>query len=265
NGSGGLYGTYFSYSPFTTIVDPVVGYRYQLDSELKTARQAQLRSDTERKLSVTTPNMKEKAADMEKLTGEFKAAAAAMAREHAASAEKLQGELRVLSRASGAQPALAGSPAAPGLFGGVLTTSLVGQPKYESRTENLGMQNIEGVEAEGTRKITVIPAGAIGNERQIEIVYETWFSKDLQLIVKSNHSDPRFGEQTYRLTNIVRTEPDPSHFSLPTGYRVITESPSVYTIKSKTEGDLGKAVTAPKIVRVTTKPAPAVVIEKPNP
>ena len=95
--------------------------------------------------------------------------------------------------------------------------------KWETRKEDLGVQNFEGVDAEGTRTITTIPADAIGNERPIEIVYERWYSKELQMIVYSKHSDPRFGEQTYRLTNINRNEPDPSLFQVPNSYRIERE------------------------------------------
>jgi len=94
--------------------------------------------------------------------------------------------------------------------------------KWETRTEELGEQSIEGVNARGTRTITTIPAGAIGNERPIETVYEKWYSPDLQMIVYSKHSDPRFGEQTYRLTNINRTEPDSSLFQVPSGYKKVS-------------------------------------------
>ena len=102
--------------------------------------------------------------------------------------------------------------------------------KWETHTEQLGVQNIEGVDCEGTRTVTTIPADAIGNERPIEIVYERWYSKDLQMIVYSKHSDPRFGEQTYRLTNINRSEPDPSLFEVPSGYKIISGSPRVYKL-----------------------------------
>ena len=100
----------------------------------------------------------------------------------------------------------------------------VGNSKWETRTEQLGMQNFDGVDAEGTRTITTIPADAIGNERPIEIVYERWYSKELQIIVYSRHLDPRFGEQTYRLTNINRSEPDPSLFQVPTSYRIVNQT-----------------------------------------
>ena len=87
-------------------------------------------------------------------------------------------------------------------------------------TEQLGKQTIEGVEAEGTRTTTTIPAGEIGNERPIEIVSERWYSPELQLIVMSRHSDPRTGETTYKLTNINRAEPAKSLFEVPAGYTI---------------------------------------------
>ena len=91
------------------------------------------------------------------------------------------------------------------------------------KTEQLGTRDFEGVTAEGTRTLTTLPAGSIGNERDIEIVYERWYSKDLQLIVYSRHSDPRFGEQIYRLTNISRSEPDRSLFIVPPDYKITSE------------------------------------------
>ena len=55
----------------------------------------------------------------------------------------------------------------------------------------------------GTRTTTTIAAGSIGNEQPIQIVSEQWFSPDLKVLVMTKHSDPRSGETTYRLTNIV--------------------------------------------------------------
>ena len=92
--------------------------------------------------------------------------------------------------------------------------------------EQLGKQNIEGVEAEGTRTTVTIPAGEIGNERPIEIVSERWYSPELQLVVMTRHSDPRFGETTYKLTNINRTEPAKSLFEVPSDY-TIKEGPGI--------------------------------------
>jgi hypothetical protein len=93
-----------------------------------------------------------------------------------------------------------------------------------SRVESLGARDFDGVATEGTRTVTTIPAGAIGNERPIEMVYERWYSKELQLIVYSRHYDPRFGEQTYRLINLSRGEPDRSLFTVPADYKLVSES-----------------------------------------
>ena len=90
----------------------------------------------------------------------------------------------------------------------------------DARTEKLGVKEIEGVTAEGTRVTVVIPAGAIGNQAPIEIVSERWYSPELQAVVSSRRSDPRFGETIYRLTNIVRAEPPAELFQVPPDYTV---------------------------------------------
>jgi len=86
--------------------------------------------------------------------------------------------------------------------------------------ESLGTQMIGGVQAEGTRIIKTIAVGAIGNDKPIQIVTERWYSPDLQVVVLMKHSDPRFGESTMQLTNILRTEPDASLFAVPANYSV---------------------------------------------
>ncbi|MDT7603242.1 MAG: hypothetical protein QOF61_1239 [Acidobacteriota bacterium] len=93
-------------------------------------------------------------------------------------------------------------------------------PPLPESHESLGKQSVEGVEAEGTRTTVTIPAGMMGNERPIQIVSERWYSAELQTVVMTKHSDPRFGETTYRLTNISRSEPDHTLFELPAGYNV---------------------------------------------
>lgn len=85
--------------------------------------------------------------------------------------------------------------------------------KYQTRKESLGTRDFGGVQAEGTRVTTTIAAGAVGNDRELEVTSEVWFSKELGVVVYSKHTDPRSGEQTYQMTNIVRAEPDASLFT----------------------------------------------------
>lgn len=98
-------------------------------------------------------------------------------------------------------------------------------PKFPETRESLGKQNVDGVEADGTRTTVTIPAGAIGNERAIQIVSERWYSQELQTVVMTKHSDPRFGETTYRLTSVSRSEPDRSLFDVPAGFDVVDPMP----------------------------------------
>jgi hypothetical protein len=94
-------------------------------------------------------------------------------------------------------------------------------------TEPLGKRIIEGIEAEGTRSILTIPAGQIGNDLPIQIVSERWYSPELETVILSKHSDPRFAETTYRLTGISRSEPSKSLFEVPADYTVKEGAPGV--------------------------------------
>ena len=86
--------------------------------------------------------------------------------------------------------------------------------------ESLGTQTINGVSAQGTRYTRTIPAGQVGNDKPLTIVKEEWYSPDLQIVVQSKHSDPFTGTATYTVTNIQRTSPSATLFSVPSGYTV---------------------------------------------
>lgn len=88
------------------------------------------------------------------------------------------------------------------------------------KKDDLGTQTIAGVSAQGTRYTRTIPVGQMGNEKPIVIVSEHWYSADLQMVVMSKRSDPRFGETSYTLSNIQRSEPAASLFAVPSDYTV---------------------------------------------
>lgn len=102
----------------------------------------------------------------------------------------------------------------------------------EAKTEDLGSQMMDGVLANGVRTTRTIPAGQIGNEKPLSIVTEVWTSSELKTIVYSKRSDPRMGEQVFRLTNIVRAEPDPALFTVPADYKVLdAPKPILYSTR----------------------------------
>ncbi len=252
SGTGGLFGSFHSFGPGITILDPVAGQRYLLDSELKTARVAQLRPGKAIAVTGSASIDPAKLAELKKLAETHRAEG------KAGVGPEIRIETRLIMAPLPGMPpppmAIVGSmPAMPGIppvpFGAGHHSD------YESRTEELGSRDFEGVMAEGKRTVTTIPADAIGNERPIEISYERWYSKEIELVVYSKHSDPRFGDQTYTLTNLVRSEPDPSLFTLPQGYKLLTAPDAVYKFKS-TEDAYRKSAEAYQRV-VIAKPAPA--------
>jgi hypothetical protein len=97
------------------------------------------------------------------------------------------------------------------------------RPHPEMAHESLGTQLIEGVNANGTRMTITYPEGLIGNDRPITTVSETWMSPELGTVILSKTSDPRSGESTTKLINILRTEPDPALFQIPVDYSVVDE------------------------------------------
>ena len=87
-------------------------------------------------------------------------------------------------------------------------------------TESLGSETIEGIASNHQRVTVTIPKGAFGNDRDLKVVNERWYSDDLRVLMKSTNSDPRFGVTTYELTRIVQAAPDPTLFQVPSDYRL---------------------------------------------
>ena len=93
------------------------------------------------------------------------------------------------------------------------------------KVDSLGTQVVNGVSAEGTRTTRTIAAGEIGNNAPIQIVSERWYSPDLQTVVQSTRTDPRFGTTTFSLSNIQKAEPAATLFTVPADYAVQAGGP----------------------------------------
>src|SRR5262245_38118561 len=92
----------------------------------------------------------------------------------------------------------------------------------DNKKESLGKEMIEGIEAEGTRTIKTISACTANNNSPVEIVDHRCYAPSLKMFILIKHNETRKGETTYRLTNIVRSEPDVSLFQVPVDYRIQT-------------------------------------------
>jgi len=117
-----------------------------------------------------------------------------------------------------------GGPGGPG----AVTVGVMGGPggPGEVTKEQLGTKAVNGLQAEGVRVTRTIPAGAIGNDKPIEVVTERWYSSDLQIAVMTVHTDPMMGTMTTKLVNVSRGDPDASLFQVPSDYKVEVGKPN---------------------------------------
>ena len=98
----------------------------------------------------------------------------------------------------------------------VMVALPAGSPEAKTTLQLL----MDGLSVQGKRRTHTIPAAQAGSAKDIQVVTETWYSADLQMVVMSKTSDPRFGDSVYQVTNISRAEPDPSLFTVPADYTV---------------------------------------------
>ncbi|WP_269531050.1 hypothetical protein [Chitinimonas sp. BJYL2] len=95
-----------------------------------------------------------------------------------------------------------------------------GEAPADREVKSLGSKEIDGIKAEGSQTVRVIAAGKVGNEKPIQIVSERWYAPDLKVVLATSTRDPRYGETSYRLSKIKRSEPDANLFKPPAGFKV---------------------------------------------
>jgi hypothetical protein len=201
-----------------SISDPVAGYTYSLDAQNKIAWRTPMGTAGAimRKVEGAQPAVVTKhepvrtTAPDGTVTVSDKVTFVETTR---AQAEKIQAEQEATTFARAASGG-AGRGGGGGIGGALMPTMRGGI------TGPLEHKVIDGVAVEGRKSTTTIPAGQVGNEQPLTIVSEQWRSPDLNVLVLTRHSDPRTGESSYRLVNIVRAEPDRSMFMVPADYTV---------------------------------------------
>ncbi|PYV84043.1 MAG: hypothetical protein DMG93_06520 [Acidobacteria bacterium] len=184
-----------------TILDPIAGVRYLLDSESKTAHK------------MTLPPLN----------------SGAIGGEAGANATFEKGQrVMVYHTEGGPGP---GGPGPDTFFKQVFVRKGAQSDGPAPVTENLGDQTIDGIHATGTRITTTIPAGKMGNEQPITVTSERWSSSELKITVMTKHNDPWAGELKTQLTNVNTSEPDASLFAVPANYKVVEDKAGPVTIK----------------------------------
>jgi hypothetical protein len=137
------------------------------------------------------------------------------------------GTTRMFVTQMGTASAVDGAMPPPPQAGFAMHREVIGDEEAQVSTQDLGTETMEGLSVNGVRTTRTIPVGQIGNDKPISIVTEVWTSPDLKIIVYSKRTDPRMGEQTFKLTNIVRAEPDASLFTVPSDFKIMDGPQSV--------------------------------------
>jgi TonB family protein len=103
-------------------------------------------------------------------------------------------------------------------------TPAVATAKPEMTREGMGTDAIEGLPVKGTRVTQTYPTRALGNDRPLTIVTEYWYAAELRLNLLTRRTDPRYGVQIVRVTELQRQEPDASLFAIGDDYKVVNEA-----------------------------------------
>jgi len=190
-----------------TIVDPVAGVRYMLDTDNKVAH----------KMALSAGGT---------VAGGVSIAGPAGA--------PVRGERVMMYEGAGGS--------GPNVFFNNVLVKKSGQDSSEPApaTEKLGDQTIDGIHATGTRMTTTIPSGKLGNEKPIVVTSERWYSPELKVTVMTKHDDPWAGELKTQFSSVNTSEPDPSLFSVPGDYKIVEDKPGPFTIQLPPPGPPGQ-------------------------
>lgn len=90
---------------------------------------------------------------------------------------------------------------------------------YLSR-EDLGKSETEGLETIGTREIITTNPGTVGNDREVTLTKEFWYSPKLGVNLLVKRMDPLQGTQVFTVSNVSLAEPDARLFVIPAKYKV---------------------------------------------
>jgi hypothetical protein len=184
-----------------SIFDPVAGVSYSLDPDTRTAWKTPTQA-TEEIIKKLEAAQKEERLRAE----EERRRAAGEPNAEAPSPAELEARRKREAETAAAQVAVA--------------RVARGAAPEDQKEGPLERKTLEGVTVEGRRNTRTIRAGAIGNDLPITITWEEWSSPDLKVLVMTHRNDPRSGESSYKLTNIVRAEPDRSLFQVPADYTI---------------------------------------------
>ena len=109
----------------------------------------------------------------------------------------------------------------PGRFKSGPLKDVKGEDKGTRVHDDLGAGSFAGMPVHEYRDTTTLNAGVMGNDLPMSTVRQYRFCTDLGLNLTSTLEAPQIGRQVFTVTELSTSEPDPSFFQPPQGYKVV--------------------------------------------
>jgi len=90
---------------------------------------------------------------------------------------------------------------------------------------DLGYKTVDGLSLNGRKVTRTIAPGVMGNDKEIVVSHESWYSNDLKVMISETDSNPFAGSHTLVTSNLSRNEPAATLFKAPEGYTVQQDQP----------------------------------------
>jgi len=90
---------------------------------------------------------------------------------------------------------------------------------------DLGYKTVDGLSLSGRKVTRTISPGVMGNDKEIVVSHESWFSPDLKVMISETDTNPFSGNHTLMASNLSRNEPAATLFKAPEGYTVQQDPP----------------------------------------
>jgi len=103
-------------------------------------------------------------------------------------------------------------------YTGITGTSPGG--KVSHRHEDLGVGSTLGEDTHGYRETTILEPWVVGNDKAMITTREFWYSPRLAVNLISIVDSPLSGKQVFTAKELSTSEPDPSLFEVPAGYKI---------------------------------------------
>ncbi len=87
--------------------------------------------------------------------------------------------------------------------------------------DDLGEGTLQGLGTHGYREVITFNPGAMGNDKEMRVTREFWFSPQLDINLSSLVDNPQTGKQVFTARELSTSEPDPAFFEVPGDFRVI--------------------------------------------